>query len=125
MRALFRQLFVPALLVGAVTAWWFQVPSWKVFLGTLAVIFFAEQMCPARREWNYGRGVQAVQRDDSATGSYLLESTLGDDRRELIARTAVEEGWGLLELARLDVSLEEVFARLTGERGGADGERTA
>ena len=70
-------------------------------------------------------GVQAVQRDDSATGSYFLESTLGDDRRELIARTVVEEGWGLLELARLDVSLEEVFARLTGERGGADGERTA
>lgn len=62
MRALFRRLFVPALLVGAVTAWWFQVPSWKVFLGTLAVIFFAEQLFPARREWNYGSGVRAVQR---------------------------------------------------------------
>jgi len=61
-------------------------------------------------------GVQAVQRDDTAAGSYLVEAPLGGDLRELIARTVVEEGWGLLELARLDVSLEEVFARLTADR---------
>lgn len=61
-------------------------------------------------------GVQGVQRDDTAAASYVVEAPVGGDLRELIARTVVEEGWGLLELARLDVSLEEVFARLTADR---------
>jgi len=61
-RPLFRHLFLPALLTAAIAAWWFQVASWKVFVGTLLIIFIAEQIFPARREWNYGSGVQAVQR---------------------------------------------------------------
>lgn len=62
MRGAFRHLFVPLLLTAAVVAWWRHVPTLVVFLSTLAVIFLAEQRFPARREWNYGRGVQAVQR---------------------------------------------------------------
>jgi sterol desaturase/sphingolipid hydroxylase (fatty acid hydroxylase superfamily) len=61
-KQLFRHLFVPTLLIAAGLAWWFHVASWKVFIATLAVIFIAEQIFPARREWNYGSGVQAVQR---------------------------------------------------------------
>jgi ABC-2 type transport system ATP-binding protein len=65
-------------------------------------------------------GVQTVIPDESAPGRYLVE---GDSDRELcesLAERIVEEGWGLLELTRLDLSLEEVFSRLTVERSATD-----
>jgi ABC-2 type transport system ATP-binding protein len=58
-------------------------------------------------------GVLNVEPD--AEGGYRVESRLDQDLREEVARAAVESGAGLLELAGVAVSLEEVFLRLTTE----------
>lgn len=71
---MFRHLFVPTLLAGAIVGWWQRdaihavthlEPSLVIFIGTLSIIFIAEQRWPARSEWNYGfttDGVRAMQR---------------------------------------------------------------
>src|SRR5437773_485373 len=46
-------------------------------------------------------------------GAYLLECDLGRDLREDIARFVVTNGWGLLELKTISMTLEDVFLRLT------------
>jgi ABC-2 type transport system ATP-binding protein len=48
-------------------------------------------------------------------GEYEIECALGADRREEIARLAVNKGWGLLELRPVRLSLEDVFLQLTTE----------
>ena len=53
--------------------------------------------------------------EPEADGAYRVESRLDQDLREEVARAAVESGAGLLELAGVAVSLEEVFLRLTTE----------
>ena len=58
-------------------------------------------------------GVLAVEAE--ADGAYRVESGRERDLREEVARVAVESGAGLLELAGVAVSLEEVFLRLTTE----------
>jgi len=58
-------------------------------------------------------GVLAVAAEPD--GAYRVESGHECDLREEVARVAVESGAGLLELAGVDVSLEEVFLRLTRE----------
>jgi ABC-2 type transport system ATP-binding protein len=57
-------------------------------------------------------GVQNVFPGGS-TGTYLLECSLGHDAREQIARLAVTQGWGLLELKSISMTLEDVFLQLT------------
>lgn len=52
--------------------------------------------------------------------SYLIESNLGEDIRERLAKMVVESGWGLLEMKPLVLSLEEVFLQLTTEEQGVD-----
>jgi ABC-2 type transport system ATP-binding protein len=47
------------------------------------------------------------------SGAYLLECELGQDLREDLARFVVKNGWGLLELKTISMSLEDVFLRLT------------
>jgi ABC-2 type transport system ATP-binding protein len=52
-------------------------------------------------------------------GELLVESELGTDVREQVARAVVEAGAGLLELRPLSMSLEEVFLKMvTHEDGG-------
>jgi ABC-2 type transport system ATP-binding protein len=46
---------------------------------------------------------------------YLVESQLGQDVREELARCVVSQGCGLLEMKNLTMTLEEVFLRLTTE----------
>ena len=46
-------------------------------------------------------------------GHFLLESHLGKDIREDIARLAVTNNWGLLELKLISMTLEDVFLKLT------------
>ncbi len=58
-------------------------------------------------------GVLAVE--SQGDGCYRVESHRERDLREEVARVAVERGAGLLELAGVAVSLEEVFLRLTAE----------
>jgi len=47
--------------------------------------------------------------------AYEVESTRGTDVRRDIARAVVNNGWGLLELRPMRMSLEEVFLQVTTE----------
>ena len=58
-------------------------------------------------------GVQNVF-TTGTTGTYILECSLGHDAREEIARLIVTQGWGLLELKSISMTLEDVFLQLTG-----------
>ncbi len=51
-------------------------------------------------------------------GAYLIECDLGKDLREEIARFIVANGWGLLELKTISMTLEDVFLRVTQEESG-------
>ncbi|BFU95982.1 MAG: ABC-type transport system, ATPase component [Nitrospira sp.] len=62
-------------------------------------------------------GVQHVFADGAA-GSFLLESGLGQDIREDVGRLAVSNGWGLVELKPISMTLEDVFLRLTRHEEG-------
>jgi ABC-2 type transport system ATP-binding protein len=59
------------------------------------------------------RVVESDRRDGLA--GYEVESQHGHDVRRDLARTVVSNGWGLLELRPLRMSLEEIFLSLTTE----------
>jgi ABC-2 type transport system ATP-binding protein len=63
------------------------------------------------------QGVQNVFTND-ASRTYLLECELGRDVREEVARLAVANGWGLLELTAISMTLEDVFLQLTRHEEG-------
>ena len=52
------------------------------------------------------------------TGTFLIECALGRDLRDEIARVAVSNHWGLLELRTVSMTLEDVFLRLTRHEDG-------
>lgn len=52
------------------------------------------------------------------SGAFLLECELGRDLRDDIARLIVTQGWGLLELKAVSMTLEDVFLRLTQHEEG-------
>jgi len=54
-----------------------------------------------------------VNVEPRADGYYEVACALDVDRREEIAATAVQGGWGLLELRPVIMSLEEIFLKLT------------
>lgn len=49
----------------------------------------------------------------NGTSRYIIDTDLKQDIRKELASTVVTNGWGLLEMRPMDVSLEEVFLRLT------------
>jgi ABC-2 type transport system ATP-binding protein len=51
--------------------------------------------------------------NNGPSGHFLLESQLGKDIREDIARLAVNNDWGLVELKLISMTLEDVFLQLT------------
>jgi gliding motility-associated transport system ATP-binding protein len=51
-------------------------------------------------------------------GHFLLESQLGKDIREDLARMAVTNDWGLVELKLISMTLEDVFLKLTRDEDG-------
>jgi ABC-2 type transport system ATP-binding protein len=53
-------------------------------------------------------------------GAFLLEYELGQDRRDELARFVVDNGWGLLELKTVSMTLEDVFLRLTQHEEGLE-----
>lgn len=55
----------------------------------------------------------------TAPGELLVESALGTDVREHVARAVVDAGAGLLELRPLSMSLEDVFLKLVTDEDGA------
>jgi len=61
------------------------------------------------------KGVQQVTLEEGIPGGFVVESELGKDVREDLARAVVEGGFGLLEIRPISMSLEDVFLRLTTE----------
>jgi ABC-2 type transport system ATP-binding protein len=68
-------------------------------------------------------GVTAVE--VKGEGQYEIACSLDVDQREEIASMVVGEGWGLLELRPVGMSLEEIFLRLTTDEGDRRGEEAA
>jgi len=62
-------------------------------------------------------GVQQVYANGPA-GSFMLECKLGEDIREDVARLAVTNNWGLVELKSISMTLEDVFLQLTRHEEG-------
>jgi ABC-2 type transport system ATP-binding protein len=62
-------------------------------------------------------GVTRVHRSEQpgGIGGFEVESVRGVDVRREIARNVVTNGWGLLELRPMRMSLEEVFLQVTTE----------
>ncbi len=61
-------------------------------------------------------GVTAVTRQKTGKGrgnGYLIETEIGRDVRRDLAALVVGQGWGLLEMRPVGMSLEEVFLHLT------------
>jgi ABC-2 type transport system ATP-binding protein len=58
------------------------------------------------------RQVTAVDRHEQFVG-YEVEAEPSTDVRRDVARTVVDQGWGLLELRPTRMSLEEIFLQLT------------
>jgi len=58
-------------------------------------------------------------------GAFLLECDLGRDLRDEVARLVVTQGWGLLELKAVSMTLEDVFLRLTQHEEGLPAETAA
>ena len=56
-------------------------------------------------------GVRQVDRDGQ-DGAFLVEMEEGRDVREEIASQAVGQGWGLLELRQITMTLEDIFIRI-------------
>ncbi len=51
----------------------------------------------------------------TAKGAYDLQCTKGTELRPAIAELVVRNGWGLLEMRAVEMSLEEIFMKLTTE----------
>ena len=67
-------------------------------------------------------GVTRVVEADQTDGAvgYEVDSERGEDIRRDLARTVVSNGWGLLELRPMRMSLEQVFLSLTTEESPQD-----
>jgi ABC-2 type transport system ATP-binding protein len=60
-------------------------------------------------------GIEGVKSVEAKDGGYEIECALGKDKREEIAEAAVKHKWGLLEMKKVGMSLEEIFLELTEE----------
>ena len=67
-------------------------------------------------------GVSRVAAIEGEAGAqaFEVETQAGQDVRRDLARTIVTEGWGLLELRPMRVSLEDIFLELTMEEQSAE-----
>jgi ABC-2 type transport system ATP-binding protein len=61
----------------------------------------------------------SVAESRGTTSSYEVNSETGRDVRRQLASVVVSNGWGLLELRPLRMSLEEIFLHLTTEENAA------
>jgi ABC-2 type transport system ATP-binding protein len=57
-------------------------------------------------------GVLDVTREGGQDGGFVVETESARDVREEIARAAVAQGWGLLEMRAITLSLEDIFIRI-------------
>jgi ABC-2 type transport system ATP-binding protein len=54
-----------------------------------------------------------LRASSGGVSAFTVQTQVGADVRELLARTVVNGGWGLLEMRPAQLSLEEIFLRLT------------
>jgi ABC-2 type transport system ATP-binding protein len=57
--------------------------------------------------------VQVVQEATSSQATYTVECKLDSDLRRVLAAAVVTQGWGLLDVRSISMSLEDVFINLT------------
>jgi ABC-2 type transport system ATP-binding protein len=57
-------------------------------------------------------GVLSVRREDGRDGAFVVETDGARDLREEIAALAVGQGWGLLEIRPITLTLEDIFIRI-------------
>jgi ABC-2 type transport system ATP-binding protein len=57
-------------------------------------------------------GVLNVAADN---GAYVVDTRPGSKAAEEIARTVLDKGWGLIEVANVEVNIEDVFLKLIEE----------
>jgi ABC-2 type transport system ATP-binding protein len=69
------------------------------------------------------KGVSDVRPEErrNGTGKFLISSAPGVDIRESVADKIVKEGWGLLEMSSVVMSLEDIFVKLTDASDKSDG----
>lgn len=63
----------------------------------------------------------ALKNTGDGTSSWIVASHLEHDVREAIAARIIEKGWGLLELAPVGMSLEQIFLELTTQEPATAG----
>jgi ABC-2 type transport system ATP-binding protein len=61
-------------------------------------------------------GVQSVTGLDPERARFIVESAVDVDLRRNLAAAVVAAGWGLLELERVEPTLEDVFLQITGHK---------
>ncbi|MBI3966006.1 MAG: ABC transporter ATP-binding protein [Chloroflexi bacterium] len=71
----------------------------------------AEQIVAAFRKLDSVANVAVTSVDGRSR--YTVQSAEGRDVRERLAQTVVQNGWGLLEMRPVGMSLEEIFLKLT------------
>jgi ABC-2 type transport system ATP-binding protein len=59
-------------------------------------------------------GVRSVESIDPDRSRFVVESDRNVDLREKLAQAVISGGWGLLELERIEPTLEDVFLQITG-----------
>jgi ABC-2 type transport system ATP-binding protein len=97
-------------LKGAATLY-VQVEGGKEVAGALAAVPGVVHVSPADRH-------------DQRNG-FEVESEPNRDVRRDVARTIVDQGWGLLELRPMRMSLEEIFLQLTTEEAPAEAQEAS
>ena len=68
-------------------------------------------------------GVLLVEPLEGSRARFIVESDRETDLRDKIASTIVHAGWGLLELERLELTLEDIFLHITGREGRRESRR--
>ncbi|MGA2225739.1 MAG: ABC transporter ATP-binding protein, partial [Syntrophobacteraceae bacterium] len=66
-------------------------------------------------------GVENVSVESNGTSRFVIETDTSVDMRPQIASMAVQKGCGLLELSRIQLSLEDIFMQLVTEEPSGEG----
>jgi ABC-2 type transport system ATP-binding protein len=66
-------------------------------------------------------GVEKVTVESNGTSRFVIETDPSVDMRPRIASMAVEKGCGLLELSKIQLSLEDIFMQLVTEEPSGEG----
>ncbi len=74
-----------------------------------------------RERINALAGVRRVEALEGEHARFMVESDRDQDVREKVAETVIKSGWGLLELERIEPTLEDIFLHITGQRAGLEG----